>query len=112
MAGAIFDLVAAELERRTDLAKLEARGTVRLALKQAGLDARRVTATQMGVTLDKVLPGEMRSRGIEGPERICRAIHSSLDAQQPPQHRAADDTESPEAIFRRLAQDRESSGRI
>ena len=44
MAASIFELVAEELERRTDLAKLEARGTVRLSLKQAGLDAHTVSA--------------------------------------------------------------------
>ncbi len=38
MAASIFELVAEELEQRTDLAKLEARGTVRLALK-ANCDA-------------------------------------------------------------------------
>ena len=41
MAASIFDFVADELEKRTDLAKLEARGTVRLALKEADLYALR-----------------------------------------------------------------------
>ena len=101
MAASIFELVAEELERRTDLAKLEARGTVRLALKEAGLDPRTVTAEQMGVMLEKVMPDEMRSRGVEHPESICQAIitalKSSHTAPSPQQ------TESPEAIFRRLA---------
>lgn len=101
MAASIFELVAEELERRTDLAKLEARGTVRLALKEAGLDARTVTAEQMSVMLEKVMPDEMRSRGVEQPESICQAIITALKsnhtAPSPPQ------SESPEAIFRRLA---------
>jgi len=101
MAASIFELVAEELERRTDLAKLEARGTVRLALKEAGLDARTVTVEQMGVMLQKVMPDEMRSRGVEHPEPICEAImtalKSSRTASGPPE------VESPEAIFRRLA---------
>ncbi len=35
MAAWIFEFVADALEQRTDLDKLEARGTVRLALKEA-----------------------------------------------------------------------------
>jgi hypothetical protein len=101
MAASIFELVAEELERRTDLAKLEARGTVRLALKEAGLEGRSVTAEQMVVMLRKVMPDEMRSRGVEQPEQICEAIITTLKssgaASSPPK------AESPEAIFRRLA---------
>jgi hypothetical protein len=102
MTGSIFDFVADELERRTDLAKLEARGTVRLALKTAGLDARTVTVEQIGVMLQRVMPSEMRARGVEGPEQVCEAILTALKAAHP--GAAAADSESPEAIFRRLAQ--------
>lgn len=102
MAASVFDFVADELERRTDLAKLEARGTVRLALKEAGLDARTATVEQMGVMLQRVLPKEMRSRGIESAEDVCEAIHTALKAQHPSDGAPAG--ESPEAIFRRLAQ--------
>jgi hypothetical protein len=34
-----FDFVCSELERRTSMTRLEARGTVRIALKDAGLAA-------------------------------------------------------------------------
>ena len=101
MAASIFELVAEELERRTDLAKLEARGTVRLALKEAGLDARTVSAEQMIVMLQKVMPGEMRSRGVEQPEQICEAIIMALKSSHTASSRP--EAESPEAIFRRLA---------
>jgi hypothetical protein len=101
MAASIFELVAEELERRTDLAKLEARGTVRLALKGAGLDARTVTAEQMTVMLQKVMPGEMRSRGVEQPEEICEAIVTALKSSHA--GTSGPEAESPEAIFRRLA---------
>lgn len=102
MADSIFDLVADELERRTDLAKLEARGTVRLALREAGLDARTVTVEQMTVMLRKVMPKEMQTRGIDEAARICEAIVSALAGSGAAE--AAADTESPEAIFRRLAE--------
>lgn len=102
MADSIFDLVSDELERRTDLAKLEARGTVRLALRETGLDARTVTAEQMSVMLRKVMPKEMQSRGVENADRVCEAILRALasSAAEP----SAADSESPEAIFRRLAE--------
>jgi hypothetical protein len=102
MADSIFDLVAGELERRTDLAKLEARGTVRLALKEAGLDARSVTRDQMDVMLDRMMPGELRGRGVENADEICRAIRTALKSAATPD--SMPDAETPEAIFRRLAQ--------
>jgi hypothetical protein len=101
MADSVFDLVAEEIERRTDLARLEARGTLRIALREAGLDARNVTASQMSVLLQKVMPREMRSRGIDDAEGICNAIAGALASARP--LAPAPDAESPEAIFRRLA---------
>lgn len=103
MASSIFDFVADELESRTDLAKLEARGTVRLALKQGGLDARSVTGDQMGVILTKVMPSEMRARGIESPDEICEGIITALKTDRSAEA-AEPAAESPEAIFRRLAE--------
>lgn len=101
MTASIFELAAQELEQRTDLAKLEARGTVRLSLKQAGLDARTVNAEQMIVMLQKVMPEEMRSRGVEQPEQICEAIITALKSSRASSR--SPEAESPEAIFRRLA---------
>ena len=45
--SAAFEWTCNELEERCSLDRLEARGTVRLALKQAGLEARSVTPEQM-----------------------------------------------------------------
>ena len=70
----VFDFVCSELERRTNLDRLEARGTVRLTLKQAGLEARNVTAQQMGVAVEKLLPGELESRGVTDAAQQCSSI--------------------------------------
>ena len=102
MSVSIFDFVSDELERHTRLEKLEARGTVRLALKAAGLDARTVTTPQMVATLEKVMPNEMKLRGVDDGEQVCRRIVNALEAAHPAS--AAANQESPEAIFRRLAQ--------
>jgi hypothetical protein len=92
-----FDFVCAEIQRATSLTQLEARGTVRIALKSAGLDARSVTAAQLGVVLEKRMPGELRGRGCADPEGICARISEQLAAA-----RFAGGAESPETIFARL----------
>jgi hypothetical protein len=102
MSASIFDFVSDELERLTTLEKLEARGTVRLALKAAGLDARTVTTPQMVATLEKVMPAEMRARGVENGDQVCKTLVTRLEAAHPSS--GAANLESPEAIFRRLAQ--------
>lgn len=93
----VFDFVCGELETRTSLDRLEARGTVRLTLKQAGLDARTVDAKQMGVAVSKVLAGELKTRGVEDAERHCAAIETGLG-----QMSVTPSAETPEAVFERL----------
>ena len=93
-----FDFVCSELERRTSLNRLEVRGTVRIALKNAGFDGT-VTAAQMKVVLERVLPGELQARGIADPKSHCAAVAAGLSAARP----ADSGGETPEAIFARLA---------
>jgi hypothetical protein len=97
-----FTWVSNEVARATSLNELEARGTVRLALKAAGLDARTVTTPQMVATLQKVMPNEMKVRGVDDAEQLCRKLVSALELAHPAS--AGANAESPEAIFRRLAQ--------
>ncbi len=99
MADTLFEFIAAQLEERTQLDKLEARGTLRIALKEAGLDPRAVTSEQMAVMLAKTMPKELVTRGVEAADELCRGLISVLkgfsvaapDRQQ----------ESPEDVFRR-----------
>jgi hypothetical protein len=101
LAGSpVFDWVCSELERRTSLDRLEARGTVRIALKQAGLDGRSLTPDQMKVVLEKVLPKELGTRGVDDVDSVCHALSKEvlgIDAEP------GGDGETPEAVFRRLA---------
>ena len=65
------------------------------------MSQRDVTAAQMCVVLEQVLPGELRVRGVANPEEVCTALLGALKSAP-----AADDEpdpESPEAVFRRLA---------
>lgn len=102
MGTGVFDFAADQLERRTDLDRLEARGTLRIALKGAGLDARDITSQQMAVVIDRVLPGELGTRGVVDPEQVCRQILGELQRLATPEADAPA-ADSPEAIFRRLA---------
>ena len=100
MAETLFEFVAGKLEEATALDKLEARGTVRLALKAAGLDPRGVTGQQMEVMLQKVLPGELSTRGVTQSQVVCEGLVSALAT-----YRASDaeaESESPEDVFSRL----------
>lgn len=101
MAATIFDFVAGELEARSDLVVLEARGTVRLALKAAGLTPQSVTREQMGVVLQKVLPGELVSRGVSDARALCGALAAALQQAELASSEGA--ATAPEEVFRRLA---------
>ncbi len=96
--SAAFDFVCERIQQGTSLDRLEARGTVRLALKQAGLEARSVTPDQMKVVVEKVLPGELESRGIEGAEGVCGGLAAGLAGVDA----GAGAGESPDEVFRRL----------
>jgi hypothetical protein len=95
--SAAFELACEVLERSTSLDRLEARGTVRLALKAAGLDARNVAPDQMAVVVANLLPHELESRGVEDGDRVCAALGVKLATLTAP-----DAAETPEAVFARL----------
>ncbi|MBW2398932.1 MAG: hypothetical protein JRG80_06625 [Deltaproteobacteria bacterium] len=98
MAGSpVFECVCEVLERSSSLDRLESRGTVRLALKQAGLEARSVSASQMKVVLEKVLPEELASRGVDDVDALLGETVSALaTVESGVQH------DSPESVFARL----------
>jgi hypothetical protein len=93
-----FTSVCERLDSLTKLDRLEARGTVRLALKEAGIDPAAVSPREMSVVLEKVLPAELRARGVASPESICRELAASLSTL--PREEGSD---SPDRIFARLA---------
>jgi hypothetical protein len=94
----IFTRACTKLEETTNLSAIEARGTVRLALKAAGLEAGSVTSEQMTVVLERVLPNELLLRGVNDPAVICASIREALDRVT----MSANPTETPDAVFARL----------
>lgn len=93
-----FERVAARLESESGLDRLAARGTLRIALREAALDAATVDAAQLRGVVAKVLPGELGRRGLADPTALCAALEQELGAATGP----AAGADSPEAIFERL----------
>jgi phosphate-selective porin len=100
MAGSqAFEWLCEAIETGTSLERLEARGTVRIALKEAGLEARTATPAELAVVVAKVLPRELRQRGVADEAALCGRLAAGLrnldvGAQPVP--------DTPDAIFRRL----------
>jgi hypothetical protein len=101
VSESLFEFVAAELKKRTELEDLEARGTIRLALKSAGLTARETTPEQMAVVIEQVLPRELRVRGVDDPESVCGEL--SLAVKGFEVEGGESTGTSPEDVFRRLS---------
>ena len=74
-----FELTAELLGAATDLDALVARGTVRLALKSAGLDPS-ASPTQMCAVLRSVLPDELDRRGVADAKALCTRIEQRVAA--------------------------------
>lgn len=94
----VFDLVCDELEKNSSLDRLQSRGTVRLALKAAGLKSHSVAPEQMAAVLEKVMPGELAARGLPAGDALCASIAAQLGGISP-----GPVEETPEAVFSRLA---------
>ena len=100
MATALFDIAAERLGESSDMDRLAARGTLRLALKQAGLDANNLTVSQLRAVFEKIMPKELEARGVAEAAASCRTAMDAIE-------RAANEAElaassSPDEIFRRL----------
>lgn len=97
----VFERVADELEVMSRMSRLEARGTLRIALKDAGLVPKTVNAKAMLVVLERILPALLNRRGIHGASEVCRALCQvvrSLTSE------TAYDGETPEKVFARIGQ--------
>ena len=93
----VFTVACQTLESSSSLDKLEARGTIRLALKSAGLDAKTIDPEQMKVVVDKILPGELSARGVDTVDAVCASIAGGISGLT-----GTATGGSPEAVFARL----------
>jgi hypothetical protein len=74
----LFAQVSVALEQRSKLSSLESRGTLAIALKVAGHLTRDVGAVELLQTVQGVLPGELKARGVKDAVEVCAAIESML----------------------------------
>jgi hypothetical protein len=97
--SAVFEWACETLERASGLSRLQARGTMRIVLGQAGLDSRSVRASQLRVVASRLLSKELRARGLTNVEAIC----DELSACPPSVERGAEvPANDPEEVFKRL----------
>jgi hypothetical protein len=101
MDATLFDLAAERLENHTGIDRLEARGTLRIALKAAGLEPKNLTGAQLQVVFEQVMPGELESRGVSDVRDVCAAVLADLGSAGSVTADAG--ATSPDDIFRRLA---------
>jgi hypothetical protein len=97
MASDLFTTVADRLCELSDLDRLEARGTIRLAFKKAGLDVMSFGLDELEAVFSKIMPGELEARGCTDAVATCDAIMESLAGDVP--ESAAESTDE---IMRRL----------
>ena len=102
MPTTLFDLAAERLEEGSGMDRLEARGTLRLAVKEAGLDVQNLTVTQLRAVFEKLMPGELEARGVTDAAETCQSVMRDIAGAAS----AADlkDANSPDEIFKRLGE--------
>jgi hypothetical protein len=100
MAVALFDIAGERLEGSTGMDRLAARGTLRIALKKAGLDPQSLTLSQLRAVFEKLMPRELEARGVADPVAASKAAIDGIasDANEADLAEAT----SPDEIFKRL----------
>ena len=92
-----FQFVCDQLGGQVKLDRLALRGAVRLALRAAGFEARRIAPREMAVVVSKLLPQELAACGVPEPVLLCERLAAQVSSLSA---RAGADT--PDAVFRRL----------
>jgi len=100
VATTLFDIAAERLEESTEMDRLAARGTLRLALKEAGLDAQNLSVAQLRAVFEKLMPKELEARGVADAAATCSAVMNDAASAASTADLAASD--SPDEIFKRL----------
>lgn len=95
----VFEWVCAALASKGVMSELEARGTVRLLVKEAGLSASTVQRAPMMIVLPRLLQKHLQQRKVRDAARIVEEIVAELGRVKLEEARGAD---SPEEIFARL----------
>jgi hypothetical protein len=100
VAATLFDVASERLEAGAEMERLAARGTLRLALKQAGLDTQNLTIQQLRAVFEKLMPKDLEARGVSDAEATCRAIMAQIAASADLNEIASPTL--PDDVFKRL----------
>ena len=100
MATDLFDIASERLEHHTEFNRLEARGTLRIALKEAGLKAPELTLPQLEAVFEKVMPGELERRRVEDAVATCNIVMGEVARVAGPA--SASSSSDVDEVFRRL----------
>ncbi len=76
-----FHWLCRQIEVTTPLDELESRGTLRIVLKHLGLEPAGVGVDGLAMLLERVLPEELRLRGVEDSEGLCERLRDGLLAR-------------------------------
>lgn len=94
----VFEWLATEMAARTHQDALQSRGTLRLALHNAGIEVRSFSKDEAFVVIGRLLPGELKLRGFSNAQAICAQLEAALRVMT----FARTGHESAEAAFARL----------
>jgi len=96
--SAAFEAAQTALERSAGMERWTARGALQLALMDAGLEASNVSAAQMKVVVERLLPKQLQSQKIADIPAVCENVRGALAllGDEPK-------TDSPDRVFQRLA---------
>lgn len=100
MPTTLFDIAAERLEESCEMDRLAARGTLRLAVKEAGLDVQNLTIPQLQAVFDKLMPKELEARGVTDAAATCKAVMNDIASAASTADLVA--ANSPDEIFKRL----------
>ncbi len=95
-----FAATCEALEALTSMSRLEARGTMRLALKEAGLEPHTVAVRSLVVVVERVLPALLRTRKVADIPAVCASLKVRLLADASSRPAAY---EAPEDILARFS---------
>ena len=96
--SAAFGCLCDFLEAETPLDRIESRGTLRIALRKAGLAPRDASSRQLIVVVEKLLRDELEARGVKGAEALCQQAVRRLQSLNEDAR-----TNSPQSVFERMA---------
>jgi hypothetical protein len=100
MATDLFDVAAESLEEATNMNRLAVRGTLRIAVKEAGLDPHKLTITHLRAVFEKLMPKELEARGISDPAATCHAVMDAIARSA--EAIGVESSTSPDDVFKRL----------